>query len=147
MISEKSDLALIKQVVTLQKMKTADLEKMWGRFYDHPPEIASRQHVTAKIAYKLQELAYGGVDETTVAKIKACAKKIQTPLDKAKKTKKYKPMVGSKLVKEYNGALLEVLVVQDGFAYNGEVFKSLSAVAKKVTGTNWNGLRFFGVKG
>ena len=52
-----------------------------------------------------------------------------------------------KIVKDYNGTLLEVLVVQDGFAYNGEVFKSLSAVAKKITGTNWNGLRFFGVKG
>lgn len=147
MMGDINNLEIIKKVMLLQTMKTADLERMWGKFYDHPPEISSRQHMTAKIAYKLQELAYGGVDETTETKIKACAKKVQTPLDKSKKTKKYKPMIGSKIVKEYNGALIEVLVVQDGFAYNGEVFKSLSAVARKITGTNWNGLRFFGVKG
>ena len=147
MISENSNLEVIKQVVALQNLKTAELEKMWKRFYNHLPEVASRQHMTAKIAYKLQELAYGGVDEVTENKIKACAKKVQTPIDKIKKAKKYKPMIGSKIIKDYNGTLIEVLVVQDGFAYNGEVFKSLSAIAKKITGTNWNGLRFFGVKG
>lgn len=147
MISENDNLAVIKQVVALQNLKTTELKKMWNRFFNNPPEVDSRQYMTANIAYKLQELAYGGVDEATENKIKSYAKKVQTPLDKSKKAKKYKPMIGSKIVKDYNGTLLEVLVVQEGFAYNGEVFKSLSAVAKKITGTNWNGLRFFGVKG
>ena len=140
------DFHVIKQVMALQNMKSAELEAMWNKYFDHPPEVASRQHMTAKIAYKIQELVYGGVDSETEEKIKACAKKIQTPLDPKKKARKFSPMIGTKITKEYHGKMHEVLVVKDGFAYNNEIYNSLSAIATKISGTRWNGLKFFGVK-
>jgi hypothetical protein len=56
-------------------------------------------------------------------------------------------MVGTKIVKEYKGKTHEVTVVEEGFSYGGAIFKSLSAVAQKITGTKWNGLRFFNING
>ena len=97
----------------------------------------------AKIAYRIQELAYGGVDEATKSKIQAAAREIKRP--KAGNRKRFNPMIGTKIMKEYKGKMIEVLVVNDGFSYSGEVYKSLSSIATKITGTKWNGLKFFGV--
>jgi hypothetical protein len=55
--------------------------------------------------------------------------------------------VGSVIVREYQGELHEVLVVPDGFCWRGEVFASLSIIARRITGTSWNGPRFFGLRG
>ena len=55
--------------------------------------------------------------------------------------------VGSVIVREYQGKLHEVLVVPGGFCWQGEVFASLSTIARKITGTSWNGPRFFGLRG
>jgi hypothetical protein len=62
------------------------------------------------------------------------------------KKKVYKPLLGTKIVKEYKDKLHEIFVVVDGFSYNGRVYNSLSAIAQQITGTKWNGLVFFGVK-
>ena len=140
------DLSVIKQVVALQNMRSCDLEAMWDKFFNHPPEVASRQHITAKLAYKIQEMAYGGVDSKTEEKIKSCAKEIPT-LVELKKTRKFSLMVGTKITKEYHGKLHEVFVVKEGFSYNSEIYKSLSAIASKIAGTKWNGLKFFAVGG
>ncbi len=56
-------------------------------------------------------------------------------------------MIGTKIIKEYRGANHEILVVPDGFSYAGEVYKSISAVAMKITGTKWNGVKFFNLRG
>ena len=74
------------------------------------------------------------------------SEKIQTPLE-PKKTRKFSPMVGTTITKEYRGKLHEVLVVNGGFSYNNETYKSLSAIATKIAGTKWNGLKFFAVGG
>ena len=111
--------------------------------FDHVPAISSREYMIAKIAYRIQELAYGGVDEATKSKIQAAAKEVKRP--KAMSNKKFRPMIGTKIMKEYRGKMLEILVVHDGFSYAGEVYKSLSSIATRVTGTKWNGLKFFGV--
>ena len=58
----------------------------------------------------------------------------------------FKPCNGTRLSREYNGALYEVESVEKGFIFEGQIYKSLSAVARKITGTQWNGLKFFGVK-
>ena len=135
-------LSIIKQIIALQSMNEDSLLSMWDKFFDYKPEVSSRQHIISKIAYKIQELVYGGVDPATEEKIREQAK--NTSL-RSKKKKKFQPQIGTKIVKEYHEKTYEVLVVDDGFAYEGEVFKSLSAIANKITGTKWNGLKFFGV--
>ena len=140
------DLNVIKQVMALQDMKSSELETVWSKFFDYPPEVSSRQHMIAKLAYKIQELAYGGVDDETENKIKTSARKIQTLRDQKKKARKFSPMIGTKITKKYHGQVYEVLVVKDGFAYNNEIYNSLSAIATKIAGSRWNGLTFFGIK-
>ncbi len=139
----KNDLSIIKQIIALQSMNEDSLLSMWDKFFDYKPEVSSRQHIIAKIAYKIQEQVYGGVDPVTESKIREKAKK--TSLIDKKKRKKFDPQIGTKITKEYHDKTYEVLVVDDGFAYEGDVFKSLSAIANKITGTKWNGLKFFGV--
>ena len=139
----KNDLSIIKQIVALQSMDENSLRNMWDKFFDYKPEVDSHQHMISKIAYKIQELAYGEVDPATEEKIRERAK--TTSLKNQKKKKKFQPQIGTKIVKEYHDKTYEVLVVNDGFAYEGDVFKSLSAIANKITGTKWNGLKFFGV--
>lgn len=140
------NLEVIKQITRLQGMSPQELKAVWDKFFDHPPEISSRQHMLAKLAYKIQELAYGGVDGETKNKIRACAKEVVKGELKNKKSSKFSPMVGTRIIKEYRGKTHEVLVVTDGFAYEGTTFRSLSAIATKIAGTKWNGLKFFNVK-
>ena len=64
----------------------------------------------------------------------------------SKKTRKFSPIIGTKITKKYGDKIHEVLVVNDGFSYEGTVYTSLSAIATKIMGTRWNGLKFFGVK-
>ena len=139
----KQDLNILKQTMALQDKKLPELKALWGKMFDHVPAISSREYMIAKIAYRIQELAYGGIDEATKSKIQAAAKEVKRP--KATSNKKFRPMIGTKIMKEYRGKMLEILVVHDGFSYAGEVYKSLSSIATRVTGTKWNGLKFFGV--
>jgi hypothetical protein len=141
----EQDLALTRQIMDLQNKKTSELKILWDKMFEYPPEISSREYMISKLAYRIQELAYGGIDEITKQKIHDAAKKIKSP--KNTQPGKFNPMVGTKIVKEYKGKQLEVLVVNDGFSYAGEIYKSLSAIATKITGTKWNGLKFFGVAG
>ncbi len=144
----KDDFEILKRITKLQKQSEKELLKVWRTMFDGDPEIMSRKYMIAKIAYKIQELAYGGLDAETENKIRNCAKEItKEKTVTAKKTHKFSPMIGTKIAKKYNDRMLEVMVVNEGFSYEGTVYKSLSAVANKITGTKWNGLKFFDVKG
>lgn len=136
----ENDLSIIKQVMSLQNLSLNELDKLWAKMFDAPPAFRTRNYMVPKLAYKIQELAYGGVDSETEKRLKYEANHLD-------KDKKYSPMVGTKIVKEYKGKTHEVTVVEEGFSYGGAIFKSLSAVAQKITGTKWNGLRFFNING
>ena len=129
-------------------MTLKELDEIWRTLFDHEPEIASKRYMIGKIAYKIQEQVYGCLDKETESKIQACAKNVMSRSDRAteKKSHKFCPMIGTKIVKEYRDKVHEVVVVDSGFAYEGVVYKSLSAIATKITGTKWNGLKFFGIK-
>lgn len=143
----ENDFEILKRIMKLQEQSEKELLKIWHTMFDENPEIKSRKYMIAKLAYKIQELAYGGVDDETENKIRNCAKEVtKGKTVTAKKTRKFSPMIGTKITKEHGGKIHEVLVVNDGFSYEGTVYTSLSAIATKITGTRWNGLKFFGVK-
>ncbi|MDR2067686.1 MAG: DUF2924 domain-containing protein [Holosporaceae bacterium] len=141
----EKDLNLLKQIMSLQGKKTAELRELWNKTFDYQPEISSREYMISKLAWRMQELIYGGIDADIQKKIEEAAKKIKAP--KNPQSGKFNPMVGTRIVKEYKGKTIEILVVNDGFAYAGEIHKSLSSITTKITGTKWNGLKFFGVAG
>lgn len=138
----KQDLTVIKQVMELPNKSLSELDKMWIKMFDHSPAFQTKQYMMPKIAYRIQELAYGGIDSSTEQKLNTGVRELNKS-----KAKKYKPMVGTKIVKEYKKKIYEVLVTEEGFAYAGSVYSSLSAIAQKITGTKWNGLRFFDICG
>jgi hypothetical protein len=136
------DFKILKQILALESKSVNELTKLWNTFFDHEPMSYSKSYLVAKIAYKIQELAYGGLQAETRKRMDQMSEGINGSVMK----KKYKPLIGSKIVKEYHDKTYEVFVVEGGFSFEGEVFKSLSAIANKITGTKWNGLKFFGIK-
>ena len=105
------------------------------------------------LAYRIQAAAFGDLD-------RAILRRLREPRDEAFESGGARPFAtrgpttragvglrsGALLVREWKGHLERVMVLDDGFAWNGGVYPSLSQVAKAITGTNWNGHRFFGLK-
>ena len=93
-------------------------------------------NLRSKIAYRLQELHIGGLNQSI--------KKTLENLANNKKAKRYSNlMAGTKIQRKWNDVIYEVEILEDGFEFNGQKFKSLSAIANKITGTRWNGPKFF----
>ena len=122
------------------------LRKRWrGVFKSEPPKAFGPDLLRRSIAYRIQEQAYGGLSKQTQqllnGLVKALEAKPQSPL---KVQRRMQP--GSEIVRTWKGADHRVRVLGDGFTYNGKRYSSLSEVAAKITGTKWNGPRFFGLR-
>lgn len=135
--------SVIKQVVELEFKSSAELRDIYNNLFpDKANGNANKEHLIHKIAYRIQELAYGGLDEQTKSSLEAIAN------DKNffKKLKFSDLAPGTKICKEYRGIMHEVEVKSDGFEYDGRKWSSLSAIANKITGTKWNGPKFFNLR-
>ena len=120
-------------------MNIGDLRQLWReRFGSEPPAAFSKDLFARAITYRLQEETYGGLSAATTRLLKSLAKPGAEPPRRVK--------VGSVIVREHKGVLHEVMVVPGGFCWRGEVYDSLSTVARKITGVSWNGPRFFGLR-
>lgn len=139
----KDNITIIRQVLELENKSSSELRKIYNNIFpDKCAENASQDQLRPKIAYRLQELDIGGLDEQTKAKLSSIAKgRIVS------KSKHSDLLVGTKICKEYNNVNHQVEVTKDGFEYNGQKWKSLSAIATYITGTKWNGPKFFGMRG
>jgi hypothetical protein len=114
-----------------------------------PPAHLPRGLLMRVLAYRLQADAFGGLDKS-VRRI-LCSEKhddATAPFDRrAPQTREGVGLkAGALLVREWNGKLERVMILEEGFAWNGGTFGSLSQIAKVMTGTNWNGHRFFGLR-
>jgi len=107
-----------------------------------------------KIAYRIQELEHGNISTETQSKIQHLIQQLDpinnkalrpdNVIDKQPKIRdKRLPIPGTVIIKEYKGVKLEVKVLESGFEYTNKAYKSLSAIAKEVTGAHWNGYLFF----
>lgn len=139
----------------LERLPALDLHQLrvrWRKtFRKQAPEHLGRSLLIRIIAYKLQEQAYGGLDrecvrylETIAANLKAGLGPKSVPAVPDHRAAKLRP--GTMLLREYEGVVHRVSVMSDGFIWNGTAFGSLSGVARAMTGTNWNGPRFFGLR-
>ena len=102
----------------------------------------------SRLAYRIQELAYGGLKPETVARLEALAEDLDggDPDRRRRRAAQDRPIAGTRLLREWQGVEHRVTVRDEDFEYKGHAFKSLSAVARAITGTRWNGLIFFGLK-
>jgi hypothetical protein len=132
------------QVAALPKTPTPELKQMWRELYDREPPGFSRNYLISRLAYRIQELAYGGLKPATRAKLDTLADALDPKA--ARKRVVNGPVVGTQLIREWRGVEQRVTVLADGFEWEGRRYKSLSAVARAITGTRWNGPMFFGLR-
>ena len=137
---------LSEKLTALADLDTAGLRREWRRLYrSHPPLHIRRDLLVLAIAWKLQEKVYGGLTAAQKRKLAGIAEELRKNGNlSASPAIRLKP--GLRLVREWRGETHDVLVLEDGFEWNGKRRRSLSAIAREITGTQWSGPRFFGVQ-
>lgn len=143
-------------IAELRALPTPDLaaryEELWGK----PPRVRHREFLWKRIAWKLQEQRTGGLSEVAQRRLEELIAEIDIPITERTRTVAGKlradrprdPLaVGSTITREWRGRTIVVRVVEGGFEHNGVLHRSLTAVAKAVTGAHWNGRLFFGLGG
>lgn len=125
-------------VIFLEKLDLDELREEWRRHYGAPPLLRSSDLLRLMLAWRLQAAQEGGLGREVLRLLRQSASKQTASL----------PASGTLIRKEWQGIIHDVLTLPDGsFLYQDERFTSLSKVALKITGTRWNGPRFFGLRG
>ena len=133
---------VLAKLLELQNMDLKDLRQLWSDLYkSNAPKSSTRKSLIRLLSYRIQELALGGDSSETKARLDAKAESLF-----GKRGRKIRPAAGSILTREYHGIEHQVAVLEDGFEYSGAKFKSLSAIAKHITGMSWSGIAFFSLK-
>ena len=123
------------EVRALAGLDLESLRREWRARYGEPPKLRSADLLRRNLAWRIQAAAFGGLDPRTQAAVlgKASAQGPRlTP--------------GMRITREWRGKRHEVEVTEAGFIHKGETFDSLSKIARDITGTRWNGPRFFGLR-
>ena len=136
---------LEEEIGSLGSLPTHELRIAWRRLYRaEPPRCMSRDLMVRALAYRLQERAHGGLAPAAKRKLRSLVAEIET-----KGTQVFDPGIalkpGGRLVREWAGRTHTVIVLEDGFEYDGERCPSLTKIAAKITGAHWSGPRFFGI--
>jgi len=149
----------LSQIMALRENSLSELKAKYEELFPGQNTPSNNKvFLWRKIAYRLQELEYGGISAETQSKIQQLIQQYDPinnkalrpdniPENQPKKSgisrDKRLPIPGTVITKEYKGISLQVKVLKLGFEYNSKVYKTLTAIAKKVTGAHWNGYLFF----
>jgi len=134
----------------LPRLSRAELRGLWEReLGDRPPACLGRDILALAIAYARQERLHGGLTRPVARELSQLFDRAL--LDGATKGPQRAqaislPRAGTILVREWQGTAQHVTVVPNGFLWNGQTYRSLSVIAQAITGTKWNGPRFFGMR-
>lgn len=138
---------VLAQLAALKGAPVGDLKQKWRDLFEREPPPYNRRFLESRLAYRIQELAYGGLTEATIERLDALAAELEGKTPKRnRQLVEDRPMAGTRLIREWRGTEYSVTVRQDDFEFQGRPYKSLSAIARRITGTQWNGLVFFGLK-
>ena len=147
--------SVLKQIADLRNLSYDELVQLWRTLYGTEPPPYNRQFIVKRLSYRIQEIAYGGLSEEAHRRMDDVLKRHgydeNGMPEKSSKRRdgrlKDAPVIGSRLIREWNGRRYEVTALHNGFEFEGRKYKSLSAIAKAITGTHWNGRAFFGLAG
>ena len=135
------------RLAALKAMKTPELKALWRELFDSEPPPFNRRYLESRLAYRVQELAYGGLKPETVKRLERLGEELDGgDRSKSRVRADLKPIAGTRLIREWQGVEHVVTVTADGYEWQGRPYKSLSSVARAITGTRWNGWVFFGLK-
>ncbi len=138
--------ALARQLAELESASPAELRVLWERAHKHSaPKRASRDLLLQALTYHIQERAEGGPRKAALKRLAHLA----DPKGNDGRPPRLAPprlRPGTRLVREWRGAMHQVIVGEDGFDYCGARYASLSRIAREITGTRWSGPLFFGLR-
>ena len=131
----------------LERLSRAELRILWKReLGDNPPASLGRDILALAIAYARQERRYGGLAKPVAKELDRLLVRMLRDADGSELAATPLPRTGTILVREWRGVIHHVTVVEIGFLWNGKTYRSLSSIARGITGTKWNGPRFFGMR-
>jgi hypothetical protein len=140
-----SGAAIDARITALDALTTVELQIEWRRLYRAtPPTRLSRDLLVRGVAHKLQEQVYGGLSPGIRRRLRSL---VEGP-DKQNRSRAAPAITlkpGTKLVREWRGHVQTVNVLDDGFDYRGQHYRSLSQIARLITGVHWSGPLFFGL--
>ena len=144
------DPTVLSIVADLEGHDLNGLRRQWrAHLGGEPPAHLPRWLLIRVLAYRLQSDTFGGLDKS-VRRILGSARDNDPTAPFDRRVPQTREGVGLKagamLVREWKGKVEQVMILEEGFAWNGQTFGSLSQIAKAMTGTNWNGHRFFGLR-
>jgi Protein of unknown function (DUF2924) len=134
------------EIRRLPDLSLDELRARWkGLFGSRPPVSLRRRFLAHAVAYQMQVNAYGGLSVSAKRRLQEIAAAVSRgDYDVAGIATKIRP--GTQMIRQWRDQTHTVTATNDGFEWNGRIFKSLSAIARQITGTNWNGYAFFGIK-
>lgn len=142
------DPSVLIRLASLKTMSAAELKQQWRDLFESQPPPFNRRYLESRLAYRVQELIYGGLKPETIRRLERLGEEFDGG-DKGKRSiraDRDRPITGTRLLREWQGLEQIVTVTADGFEWKGRPYKSLSAIARAITGTRWNGWVFFGLK-
>ncbi|MBI5939845.1 MAG: DUF2924 domain-containing protein, partial [Caulobacterales bacterium] len=142
-MDERSVLA---RIAALNDLDKDGLAREWKALFDTEPPGYGSTMMRKRITYRIQELAYGGLPKVIVDRMRQIHLNAKDGKPGSSKLPTDIPAAGTILVREYEGVRHEVRIVHEGFEYNGRTWKSLSMIAREITGVNWSGPKFFGLR-
>jgi hypothetical protein len=135
-------------LAALQTAPIEALKQRWRELFGKEPPSFNRVYLQSRLAYRIQELAYGGLKPETRARLEALGEQLDGGNVVLRRIRAdARPLPGTRLVREWQGVEHVVTVRPDDFEYEGRPYRSLSAIARHIAGTRWNGHAFFGLRG
>ena len=139
--------AVLARLAALKTTPTPALKATWRELFESEPPPYNRRFLESRLAYRIQELAYGGLKHETKARLLALGEQLDGgKLARRKLRADHRPIAGTRLIREWQGIEHTVIVRDEDFDYEGRPYRSLSAIARAISGTRWNGWVFFGLK-
>ena len=156
-----SDRNIIHTIADMKEMTVAQLREKYREVFGEDSTVSNKTHLWKKIAYRLQEIKHGGLSPEAQARLDELGKEAPEQLFGKRKRREQAatdaaasaalsrdtriPRVGTVLKRSYQGVEHSVIILPNGFEWEGRIYKSLSGIARQITGTGWNGYGFFGL--
>jgi hypothetical protein len=142
----KSDALLAAELKELGGLSTGELRRRWTRLFGMAPSLRiSRELLIRAVAHRLQEETQGSIGKSCGRQLARLARTLGDGGSlEGIQTRSFKP--GTKLIREWKGKVHEVVIVGDTYIWAGQHYRSLSQIARAITGTRWSGPRFFGLE-
>jgi hypothetical protein len=137
--------SVLAQIAALKEKSTPELRALWKELFDREPPVLGRRYLEDRLSCRIQELHLGGLSNRARRRLDALIDQLEPKA--ARRRDPGRPIAGTQLQREWKGVEHVITVREHDFEYNGRPYKSLSAIAREIAGTRWNGWAFFGLRG